>query len=48
MLGMFLDGAVRPGPSEEKSEDGFEFWGREGLSKVLQDQRVSIAVTPNG
>ena len=47
-LGMLSDGVARPGCLEDTNGDGFKFWSRDGLTKVLKDERVSIAVTPNG
>ena len=47
-LEVLSDGVARPGSLKDTNDDGFKFWSRDGLSKVLKDERVSIAVTPNG
>ncbi|KAG7558296.1 hypothetical protein FFLO_02766 [Filobasidium floriforme] len=43
------DGTDQPGSSSQRtSTAGFRFWGRQGLSSVLGESKVSIAITPNG
>lgn len=43
------DDAGEPGSSSGNLSGGkFKFWDRKGLSSVLKEQDVSVAVTPNG